>query len=105
MTFMTYKKVFHPQHGQKLIRTPTFLHFSDKQCQFTQNFAKQPYIFLFPKFLELFFTPKNTSPKVKNSKLGKRSISLGHPVHTNIMNRLKANCVELLKYFAKNGTN
>ena len=24
--------------------------------------------FLFPKFLELFFTPKNTPPKVKNSK-------------------------------------
>ena len=57
MTFMTYKKVFHPKHGQKLIRTPTFLHFSDKQCQFTQNFAKQPYIFFVPKVLRIIFYP------------------------------------------------
>ena len=76
MTYITYKKVFHPKHGQKLIRTPTFLHFSDKQCQFTQSFAKQPCIFL---FLELFFTPKYTSPKVKNIKLDKRSIFFGTP--------------------------
>ena len=27
--------------------------------------------FLFPKFLELFFTPKNTPHKPKNSKLDK----------------------------------
>ena len=54
---MTYKKVFHPKHGQKLIRTPTFLHFSDKQRQFTQNFAKQPYIFFVPKVLRIIFYP------------------------------------------------
>ena len=36
--------------------------------------------FLFPKFLELFFTPKNTPSKVKNSKMGLNQIFLGHPV-------------------------
>ena len=40
-----------------------------------------PRIFLFQKFLELFFTPKNTSPKVKNSKLDKRCIFLINKVH------------------------
>ena len=77
---MTYKKVFHPKHGQKLIRTPTFLHFSDKQRQFTQNFAQQPYIFFAPKVLRIIFTPKITPPKPKNSKLDKNPIFLGHPV-------------------------
>ena len=38
----------------------------NKQCPFTQNFIKQPQFFLFPKFLELIFTPQNTPPKVKN---------------------------------------
>ena len=37
---------------------------------------------MFPKFLELFFTPKNTLPKVKNSKMGLNRIFLGHPVDT-----------------------
>ena len=54
--------------------------FWTKQGPFTQNFAKQPNIFLFPKFLELFFTPKNTPPKVKNSKPDNITIFLGHPV-------------------------
>ena len=36
--------------------------------------------FLFSKFLELFFTPKNTPPKSKYSKLDKIPIFLGHPV-------------------------
>ena len=31
----------------------------------------KPIFFLFPKFLELFFTPKNTPHKPKNSKLDK----------------------------------
>ena len=35
---------------------------------------------IFPKFLELFFTPKNTPSKVKNSKMGLNQIILGHPV-------------------------
>ena len=30
--------------------------------------------FLFSKFLELFYTPKNTPPKVRNSKPDKRDI-------------------------------
>ena len=38
--------------------------FLTKQSPFTQYFAKQPDIFLFPKFLKLFFIPKNTTPKV-----------------------------------------
>ena len=61
-----FEKVFHSWHGQKLIKTPKFLHFYDKQCPFTQKFAKQPIFFLFPKFLELFFTHKNTPPKLRN---------------------------------------
>ena len=36
--------------------------------------------FWFPKFLELFFTPKNTPTKAKNSKMGLNHIFLGHPV-------------------------
>ena len=35
--------------------------------------------FLFPKFLELFFTPKNTPPKFWNSKLGLMDIFFGTP--------------------------
>ena len=34
--------------------------YQKKQGTFTQNFDKQPYIFLFPKFFELIFTLKNT---------------------------------------------
>ena len=37
------------------------------------------HFFLFPKFLELFFTPKNTPSKVKNSKMGLNQIFLGTP--------------------------
>ena len=33
---------------------------------------------MFPKFLELFFTPKNTPPKVRN-----KGNFLGHPVETS----------------------
>ena len=35
---------------------------------------------MFPKFLELFLTPKKTPPKVKNLKMGLNRIFLGHPV-------------------------
>ena len=35
-----------------------------------------PIFFVFPKILELFFTPKKTPPKVKNSKPDKRDIFL-----------------------------
>ena len=34
---------------------------------------------MFPKFLDLFFTPKNTPPKPKNSKLDKSPIFFGTP--------------------------
>ena len=99
-----FEKVFHSWHGQKLIKTPKFLHFSDKQCPFTQNFAKQPNIFLFPKFLELFFTPKNTPPKVKNSKPFWITIFFGHPVDHSDLGKLlsKIDLTELLEYEWKN---
>ena len=42
--------------------------------------------FLFPKFLELFFTPKNTPPKVQNSKPFRITIFLGHPVEIQELN-------------------
>ena len=35
--------------------------------------------FLFPKFLELFFTPKNADLMVKNSKMGLNHIVFGTP--------------------------
>ena len=38
-------------------KTPKFLHFSDKQCPFTQNFAKQPTIFFVLKVLRIVFYP------------------------------------------------
>ena len=71
-----------------------FLHFlnwqtyknSRKMEDFEQNkvhllkiLLNNPIFFLFPKFLELSFTPKNTPPKVRNSKLDKRSIFFGTP--------------------------
>ena len=40
-----------------------------KQGPLTQILLKKNLIFfLLPKFLQLFFTPKNIPPKVKNSK-------------------------------------
>ena len=53
--------------------------FLRKQGPFTYNFAKESTFFWFPKFLELFFTPKNTPLKVKNSKPDKSNILLGTP--------------------------
>ena len=44
-----------------------------------QNFAKQPNIFFVPEFLYLFFTPKNTPPKVKNSNPDNITIFFGTP--------------------------
>ena len=35
--------------------------------------------FLFPKFLELFFTPKKNPPKVKNSKMSLNHLVFGTP--------------------------
>ena len=35
---------------------------------------------MFPKFLELFFTPKSTPPKLRNSKMSLKVFFLGHPV-------------------------
>jgi len=61
---MPSKKVFHSKLGYKLIKSQKFLHFLNKQSAFSQNFAEQPSNFLFPKFIELFFTPENSPPKV-----------------------------------------
>ena len=51
------KIVFHSCLGYKLIKTPKFLHYFYKQCQYTQNFAKQPYILFVPKVLRIIFYP------------------------------------------------
>ena len=48
--------------------------FMIKNAHLLKILLYNPLYFLFPKFLELFFTPKYTPPKVKNSKLDKRSI-------------------------------
>ena len=39
---------------------------------------------IFPKFLELFFTPKNTPSKVKNSKMGLNQIFFGTPCNLEL---------------------
>ena len=66
---MTLKKVFNSQYGHTLLKTTKFLIFSDQQGQFTQNFAKKPYIFL---FLELFSPLKTPLPssEIKNELKG-----------------------------------
>ena len=51
-----------------------------KQCPFTRNFAKQPYICFVPKVLRIIFTPINTPPKLRNLKMSLKVIFLGHPV-------------------------
>ena len=76
---MTYKKSFLFLTTPLLIKTSKILHFSDKQCYITQNFAKPPNIFLVPIILRIFFTPKNTPPKVKNSKKGQKKHFFGTP--------------------------
>ena len=48
-----------------------------KKCPFTLLCI--PIFFFIPEFLELFFTPKNTPPKLKNSKLDKSPILFGTP--------------------------
>ena len=55
LTFMIIKKVFHSWYGHKLIKH--HLHFSDKQCLFTQNFTMQPYILFVPKVLRIICKP------------------------------------------------
>ena len=87
--FWHLKKFFILDMAIKLIITPKFLHFPDKQCLFTQNFAKQPYICFVPKVLITIFTPKNTLPKVKNSNMGLNHIFLGHPVAVDVFSNQK----------------
>ena len=78
---MIFKKVVHSWHGHKLIKLPKLLHFSDEQCLFTQNFAKQPYIFFVPQVLRIIFLPLITSlPRSKTQKWTKEAYFLGHPV-------------------------
>ena len=45
-------------------------------------------IFLLPKFLELFFTPKNTPSKVKNSIMGLNHIFFGTPCRKIFSNNI-----------------
>ena len=42
--------------------------FEQNKVHFLKILLNNLIFFMFPKFLELFFTPKNTPPKVKNSK-------------------------------------
>ena len=66
LTFQMIFDILEPTKSEKLQKSGIFL---IKQGSFIQIFAKQPNVFLFPKFLELFFNPRNTLPKVKNSKM------------------------------------
>ena len=56
--------------------------FEENKVHLQKILLKSLLFFLFPKFLELFFTPKNTPPKFWNSKLGLMDIFLGHPVYS-----------------------
>ena len=76
---LTFQRIFDILKLKKSYKIKKIWRFWIKQGPFTQNFAKQPNIFLFLKFLELFFTPKNTPPKVKKSKIGLNHIFLGTP--------------------------
>ena len=66
--------------ADKVIKSQENWKILNKARSIYSNFVKQPHIFFPPKFLKLFFTPKNTPPKVKNSKMGLNHIFLGHPV-------------------------
>ena len=66
---------------EKVIKSEEIWRIFIKQGLFTQNFAKQTYFFLFPKFLELFLTPEKTPPKVKNIKPDKRDIFWGDTLY------------------------
>ena len=50
---MTFEKLFPFLTWPEAHKNTKFVYFSDKQCPFAQN---------------LFFTPRNTPPNVKNSK-------------------------------------
>ena len=52
---LKFKNVFHFQCGHKLLKTQKFLHFPDKHCPITQNFAEQPYISFIPRVLRIIF--------------------------------------------------
>ena len=70
---MPFEKVFHSKLGHKLIKSQNFLYFSDKSCSFSQNFAKETYIFFVPKVLRIFyFLPLKTplpSLKLKTGQI------------------------------------
>ena len=51
-----------------------------KNAHLLKILVYDPIFLLVPESLELFFTPKNTPLKVKNSKMGLNQIFLGHPV-------------------------
>ena len=65
--------------------------FEQNKAHLLKILLNNPVFFLFPKFLESFFTPKNTPPKVKNSKLDKRCIFFGTPCRLHA-NHVKVYC-------------
>ena len=48
---------------------------------YSKVFLNNPKNFIKQKVLRIFFTPRNTPPKVKNSKMSLKVIFLGHPVY------------------------
>ena len=56
------------------------LYFVIKNANLLNIFLYYPIFFLVPKFLELFFTTKNTPPKPKNSKLDKVKLCSKHNI-------------------------
>ena len=73
--------------------TKTIRRFWTKEVSFTQIVLNNPIFFVFPKILELFFTPKKTPPKVKNSKPDKRDIFFGQPVYLHHFSIFHQKCI------------
>ena len=64
--------------------------FEENKIHLLKILLKNLLFFLFPKFLELFFTPKNTPPKVWNSKMGLKGIFLAPWIFTASLIEMKS---------------
>ena len=100
INILTFKIIFDILKLTKSWKLKKIGRFWIKRCPFIQNFAKQPNIFWFPKFLELFLTPRNIPPNVKNSKPNKSNILFGTPCkyYVNLRNVLREAFKEKKKY-------
>ena len=57
------------KHRRNILKTHNFLHFLVNNVIILKILLINLIFFLLPKFLELYFTPENTPPKLKNSNM------------------------------------